>query len=194
VVDAVPWRFTDKESSGHKAVPVLVRDGASVADSWAIAEWVEAEYPNLPSLFPADGPKELAKFVNVWADTTLLPLVAKLIVADLHGIIAEKDKDYFRQSREARFGTSLETVCTDRSAALDALRRGLAPARAMLRDKPYLSGDAPGYADYCLFGIAMWALCSTGLDLSEGQEPLTGWMNRLLAAHEGFAASAKRAA
>src|ERR1700727_3267877 len=68
-VETVPWRFTDKAAiafSGQGRVPVI-HDGESVvADSWAIAEYLEQSYP-APSLFGSATAQAHARFINGWA-------------------------------------------------------------------------------------------------------------------------------
>jgi glutathione S-transferase len=54
--ETVPWRFTQSEAiafANSKTVPVLVDGDQTVADSWAIAEYLDRAYPDRPALFPA---------------------------------------------------------------------------------------------------------------------------------------------
>src|ERR1700742_2327529 len=129
-VETVPWRFTDRDAiafSGQGKVPVL-RDGDRViADSGAIACYLEDAYPDAPSLFGGAGGRAHARFVNAWADSVLLPGIARLIVRDLLDIIDAKDRAYFRESREARFGMTLEAVQEGREGRLPAFQASLLP-------------------------------------------------------------------
>ena len=53
-VRCIPWRFTEKERiafSGQGLVPVIVDGDKVVHDSWKIAQYLEATYPDRPSLF-----------------------------------------------------------------------------------------------------------------------------------------------
>ena len=53
-VETIPWRFTDADAiamSGQGRVPVLLDGDKVVSDSWMIAEYLEAAYPDRPSLF-----------------------------------------------------------------------------------------------------------------------------------------------
>ena len=96
-VEAVPWRFTEKEkiaSSGQGRVPVIVDGGSTVADSWAIAEYLERTYPDRPSLFGRDAGSAHARFINAWADTILLPGIARLIVRDIVDVLDPRDSEY----------------------------------------------------------------------------------------------------
>ncbi|ENN85397.1 glutathione S-transferase [Rhizobium freirei PRF 81] len=185
-----PWRFTEKDAiafSGQGHVPVLVDGTETVSDSWRIAQYLEVRYPDTPSLFGGDAAVQLAAFVNAWADKTLLPLIARIILRDIHDCLAPVDQAYFRTSREKRFGESLEAVVADRMAHLAALRSALSPLRYVLRERAYLSGPEPAYADYCVFGMFMWARCSSPAELLEADDPVFHWRDRLLDAFGGLA-------
>jgi glutathione S-transferase len=55
---SIPWCFTEKDAiAPHKSekVPVLLDGESSVADSWAIANYLEDRYPDRPSLFGGEG-------------------------------------------------------------------------------------------------------------------------------------------
>jgi glutathione S-transferase len=102
-VEAVPWRFTDKDAiafSGQGRVPVI-RDGeTAVSDSWEIACYLEAHYPERPSLFGGTAGQAHARLINAWADAAVLGPTARLVVCDIFDAIDPKDRDYFRSSRE----------------------------------------------------------------------------------------------
>jgi glutathione S-transferase len=112
-VQTIPWRFTETDAlafSGQGRVPVI-RDGDRVmADSWSIAEYLEDTYPDRPSLFGGATGRAHARFINAWADSVVLGAIARLIVRDVLDVVDPKDRGYFRESREARFGMTLEAV------------------------------------------------------------------------------------
>jgi len=81
--ETVPWRFTEKARlafSGGEKVPVIVDGGRAVADSWAIAEYLEDTYCDRPSLFGGVAGRAHAKFINAWADRVMNPAMARLLV------------------------------------------------------------------------------------------------------------------
>src|ERR1700740_2999115 len=52
--ESIPWCFTEKDAiapHNSEKVPVLIDDETSVADSWAIANYLEDTYSDRPSLF-----------------------------------------------------------------------------------------------------------------------------------------------
>jgi len=56
---------------------------------------------------------------------------------------------------------SLEAVVADQSAHLSAFRTALQPLRRMLKKQDFICGEAPAYADYCVFGCHVGRCCST---------------------------------
>jgi glutathione S-transferase len=189
-VRTVPWRFTDKDViafTGQGLVPVLVDGEQHVHDSWAIAVYLEERYPDRPSLFGGAAAMALTRFVNAWADRVMTAAVAPLIVADIVSRIHEKDRSYFRSSRENRFGRRLEDVSADRDTRVESFRQTIEPLRTLLRLQPYIAGDAPAYADYIPFGVLQWARAISPFKLLEDEDPVLAWRDRLLDAFGGLA-------
>ncbi|AWN47713.1 glutathione S-transferase [Methylobacterium terrae] len=178
-----PWRFTDTAAlafSGSDKVPVLVEDNRPIAESSVIAAHLEAAHPDRPSLFGGQAGAALTRFHVAWTDGVLHPALVPLLLLDIHRHLAEPDQAYFRTSREARFGKTLEAVCPDPEAQLVAFRRTLSPVRAVLRAQSYLGGDAPLYADHAVMGAFLWARGVSALALLEPDDPVEGWRRRML--------------
>jgi glutathione S-transferase len=181
--DVVLVSFTEKDKlafSGQQLVPVLVDGDTVVPDSWAIAVHLEGAYPDAPSLFGPAGPAP-SRLVASWVDTQVHPKLAPLIVGDILDVIEEKDVAYFRETREKRFGQSMESIRAARDdAKLGAFRHVLEPARRVLAEHPFLGGDTPTAADYALFGAFMWARGVSPFRLLEESDPVHAWRERLL--------------
>jgi glutathione S-transferase len=195
-VETVPWRFTEKDAiafSGQGLVPVLLDGDATVTDSWAIATYLEERYPDCPSLFGGPGGAATTRFLNAWADTVLNAGIVRLIVADVFSVLHDRDKAYFRQTRERRFGMPLEQVSADRESRLPAFRQTLEPLRVVLKGQPYLDGAQPAYADYIVFGGFQWARCVSSFELLAADDPISVWRERLLDRFE-VARNARRTA
>ena len=110
--DSEPVCFTQKDKlafSNQQLVPVLAHEGDNISDSWDIAEFLEATYPNAASLF-GDNKAEI-KAIHEWANTELMRHIPPLILLKVYDMIREEDKPYFRESREARLGATLEACC-----------------------------------------------------------------------------------
>ncbi|BBK29522.1 glutathione S-transferase [Stella humosa] len=185
--ETVPWRFGETERlafAHHDKVPVLV-DGERVAsDSWAIAEYLEANYPDRPALF--GGALATMRFVSAWADG-INPALVRLIVSDIPAVLGAAEQDYFRSSREKRFGMPLEAVTADREQRLPAFRALLQPLRATLAAQPYLGGTTPDYGDYMVFGSFQWARCVSPFRLLATDDPVHAWRERMLDLYGGMA-------
>jgi glutathione S-transferase len=190
--ETIAWRFTDKDRvafSGQGRVPVLVDGETVVVDSWDIALYLDRAYPDRPPLFPAGGTAH-ALFINAWADQTLQPGIARLIVADIWRALAPKDQPYFRESREKLFRRPLEQVVEGREERVVEWRRTLAPLREVLRRQPWLGGAAPDYADYIVLGALQWPRCVSRFTLLDTSDPVLEWRDRGFALFDGLGAGA----
>lgn len=192
-VETLPWRFTEREAiafSGQARVPVI-RDGDRVVfDSWSIAEYLEETCPS-PTIFGGPTGRAHALFVNAWADSVLLGGIARFIVRDIVDVIDPKDVAYFRSSREARFGTTLEAVQAGREDRLPAFSESLTPIRLVLRRQPWLGGPAPSYADHIVAGTLMWPRCSSRFPLLADDDPIAEWFGRMLDQYGGLGRNAR---
>ena len=190
-VETVPWRFTEKDViafSGQRRVPVLVDGDKVVADSWAIANDLEDRYPDRKSLFGDVSAHSPTLFVASWVDGVLQPAIAQFILADIYAHLHEKDKVYFRESREKRVGTTLEEFCANRDERVVQFRTTvLAPLRPALGSKPFLGGTGPTYADYAVFGAFQWARATSPFQLLEPNDPVAAWRERMLDLYGGLA-------
>ncbi len=194
-VETVAWRFTEKDriaSSGQGKVPVLVVGDRWLHESWDIAEYLEDHYPQAPSLFGCAQGRATARFINQWSSSVLHPAVARVVVPDIPAALHEKDRAYFRSTREAAFGRSLDAIAGEREQALAALRQLLTPLRSVLEQQPFVAGASPAYADHCVFGAFQWARVISPLALTEPDDAVSAWVERMLDAYGGLARAAKR--
>jgi glutathione S-transferase len=188
--ESIPWCFTEKQAiAPHRSekVPVLIDGETSVADSWAIANYLEDHYPDRPSLFGGEGGRAVGRMINWWGDVTVVGGMFPLIVADIPSHLKPVDAAYFRQTREARFGKPLEEVVAARDTSVEGFRRALDPLRLTLRTQPFLGGEAPNYADYIVFGAFQWARVVSPFKLLTENDPVYAWREKLLDAFDGMA-------
>ena len=195
--ETIPWRFTEKNLIApykSERVPVLLDGEKAVVDSFVIANYLEDAYPDRPSLFGAPAAAAVTRFVNAWADTVLHAAMIRLIVSDIANIVHEKDRAYFRESREQRFGMPLEQVTAGREERLKGFREMLLPLRHTLSAQPFLSGDAPAYADYIVLGSFQWARCVSAFELLAPDDVVAAWRERMFDLFDGLARRAPCAA
>lgn len=192
-VETIPWRFTDKDViafSGQGKAPVLVDGDKTVFDSWAIAAYLEETYPDKPSLFGGEAGRAVTRFVNMWTDRVVHPALAPLVLIDIYAHIHDKDREYFRTSREKVFGMPLEQVSAGRDTKVLAFRQSIEPLRALLQLQPFVAGKQPAYADFILFGAFQWARCISPFKLLLDDDPVAQWRARMLEAYGGLASRA----
>jgi len=193
----VAWRFHEKDrlpgAPGNARVPVLVDNGKVIAESANIALYLEDRYGNGPSLFGGPGGEVHARFVIAWADSILIPAMAPLVLPIVLPLLHPDDQAYFRRSREARLGATLETLRETREERLPALLASLAPLRRTLERQPFLGGDEPSYADYSVFGCFQWARCVGAPEILAPDDKLQSWLEEMLGLFDGLAAHARTA-
>jgi len=190
--ETVAWRFTEKDRLPALAkglVPVLQDGDTTIADSWAIAQYLDDTHPAKP-LFAGAQAKALAVFLKNWTERGIHLPVLRVVLMGVYGNLLEKDKPYFRESREKRFGMTLEAFAGDPAAALAALRAALDPMRPVLAAQPYICGSEPAYGDYILFGAFQWARVMSPIALLEADDPLYAWRERMLDLFDGLARKA----
>ena len=105
---------------------------------------------------------------------------------DIYAHLHEKDRVYFRETRENLFGKELEPASADRDTRVVAFRQSLEPMRVMLGAQPFFAGDTPNYADYIVFGCFQWARCISEFQLLTADDPVAAWRARLLGAFDGL--------
>ncbi|MBZ9721714.1 glutathione S-transferase family protein [Mesorhizobium sp. AD1-1] len=188
-ISTVPTRFLEVpavEGGVSKTVPVI-RDGETVlADSFAIALYLDEAYPDRPTLFGGEGGEAMARFIERWSQVTIHPYVTTAAIMDLHAMQDAENAVYFRQSREQRLGKRLEEVKAAREAGLGTFRASLEPLRSMLFYQPFIGGSAPLFGDYIVFGALQWARIASPYQLLDDGDVVAQWFTRCLDLHGGL--------
>jgi glutathione S-transferase len=195
--EEVPTPFTEikaRESGFSPTVPVLNDEGHLVRDSFDIALYLEEKYPDAPSLFKGDGGKALSRGIEGYTQFVIQAALVKVVVKDIHDLLAPVDQTYFRASREARLGKTLEEAEAASGAELAAFPAKLAPIRHVLKFQQYLGGDSPLFADYILFGALQWARVVSPKPILKSDDPVHDWFERCLDLYDGRGRSMKAAA
>ena len=182
-VETVPWRFTEKEEiafSGQGKVPVILDGQKILSGSWNIAEYLEGKHPEEPSLFGGSSAKAAIRFIESWTDTVLMNGILPFIIMDLFNHLDQKDREYFRTSREQRLGLTLEQFGATRESKIKSFQQSLGPLNRTFKDQPFIGGDQPNYGDYIVFGAFMWARSVSPASLLEPNDPTAAWRARML--------------
>lgn len=177
----VPFTEIPKLEDGFSPTVPILRDGDRlVRDSFDIALYLEDTYPDAPSLFKGEGGRGMARVIEGFSQTVIHPALTKIAVADIHNLLAPTDRVYFRKSREARLGQTLEEMATNRFTEAAEFPRKLEPIRHALKVQPWLGGQSPLFCDYILFGALQWARVTAPVDLLSEDDVVRQWFERCL--------------
>jgi glutathione S-transferase len=161
---SVETAFTDiqKISEGKfKTVPVIHDGNIAMNDSFTIIEYLEANYPQQPSLFKSDEGRVLSTFIEAWANS-LHADIAKMAIADIHSHLHDKDKAYFRNTRENFFGKELEEIQLENyDTAKESFLSKLGVLEKYLTKSEFIGGPTPLYPDFIVFGSLQWLLTTS---------------------------------
>jgi glutathione S-transferase len=180
-IELVPNGFTGIKAlteGRSERLPVIVDDGEWVIDSWKIAEYLDAKYPDRPMLFAGDSMKVLTKFIDQWLWRTAIRVWIGCYILDYHDLSMPRDHAYVRESRERILGGRLEEVQAGREERLALVPPNLEPLRVLLKETPWLGGNQPNYADYCILAVFLWAASVAKVPPLHDDDPLRDYIDR----------------
>ena len=136
--------------------------------------------------------RAFAKFINGWMDTQIgRPLVRSMYLDIWNSLHPDADRDDFRKRKEERSGNTLEALRANRAKDFEELNKSFLPLNELLRYQPFVSGDAPAYPDYIVFGTLQMPRCLNGVEiLSAQQDAALKWRDRMRQLFGGLADSA----
>jgi glutathione S-transferase len=169
--------------SGQRQVPVL-KDGSEViADSTAIADYLERQYPDRP-IIPTD-PKQrgLCLLIEQWADESIGLNARKAMIGALNqdqsfrtALLPVTTPDVVKTLVSAvpnellsLLGLGVGLTPDVIKSAEDAIKRDLTALCFILMEQPYLVTDHPTLADFAVAALTMYIKFPTGnyLNVSE---------------------------
>ncbi|NJR65404.1 MAG: glutathione S-transferase family protein [Leptolyngbyaceae cyanobacterium CRU_2_3] len=165
--------------SGQRQVPVI-RDGAEViADSTAIALYLDQKYPDRP-IIPTD-PKQraLCLLMEEWADESIGVNSRKVMLGAFgqdpvlrSTLLPASTPSFLKTLVESIPGEALSILGTGAGfgpdtvkAARKAMQQNLESLSTLLMDSPYLITDQPTLADFAVAGLTMYVKFPAGLYL-----------------------------
>ena len=161
--------------------------GVYIADSIAIAEYLEKTYPNTPSVFPNEtiGLQKAFEATFEKSLDTLWSFIIPVTPSKLNPV----SEEYYRRSREILFGQKLEDVVPTGNARTEQwgkFEKALANIHSylVLTDKkgPYVLGDTISWGDFVLFGFLYWFKLTWGENSKEWKE-IASWNGGRWEAH-----------
>lgn len=187
---SIAWQFKDRDTKEHKTVPAIYDNGKMVSDSWEIAKYLDAQYPDKPMLMKDAEAQAHAQLVSNICNAMIFGTAVSMAIYPVSQIIDDESAAYFIETREGKFGKKLVDVNNDdKDAAKAALAKGLSVFETTLATSDYLGGDAPTYADYTLFGVLKWIDVVAYRPVDESTN-VGKWFDRISAMYDGDAAKA----
>jgi len=180
-LDIVPGGFTgimERTGGRSERLPAIVDDGHWVLDSWLIAEYLDEKYPDRPRLIGSPCEATLTKFLEGWLWRTVIGPWFRCYIVDYRDLSLPQDHEYVTSSREKMLGCRLEEAAAGREDRLPHVLPTLEPFRELLRDKKWLGGDKPGYADYRALAVFLWTASVATIPPMTEDEPLRDWLDR----------------
>lgn len=193
--DTTPWFFTEKsatEESGCSTVPVIKHEQEWISDSWNIAEFLDKNFPEAPALIGEGEQKANVERIKEYCSNVVFPAIVPVIVKQVHDILSEPCQAYFRETREAFLGTTLENASATPEEGVANLAKALEQAESELSKQAFLGGEAPDYSDYLLFGTLKLADIVSKYEPIEKDTAVGKWFEKMNQLFNGYAAKAKK--
>jgi glutathione S-transferase len=163
----------------NRTVPILVDLEQEIIGSWEIAQHLSNHHDPDSRLFGDEGQQALADFITDWVDATLLARVNRMLVKDNHDGFRAADQEYYRSTEEARQGQTLERTQATRESEKPELQKLLHPARQFTKQRPFIGGSNPTYADFTLHSTFQWARSVSKFRLLRPDDRLNDWIGRM---------------
>ena len=96
-----------------------------MAESWDIAEYIDRAFPEQPRMFSSASERSMVRLFDQWFVAGVVRPMLPVYILDVHNAARPPDRPYFRESREARFKSTLEALTANREARLPAIREAL---------------------------------------------------------------------
>lgn len=193
--ETIPLRFTEKHNypgEDLKTLPILTDNDQTICDSVNIIAYLEKQYSG-PALTNSSAELAAVEFYKAWMDTCLFPAIGPRLFVRVHAAAHEDDKEYFRKTREKRFGKTLEEVAMS-PGLNEKTEAALQTLAAPLARYKFLGGDTPNLSDYNVFSVFMWQRVLTSETLYEMPQAVESWIERMLDLFDGYARGAKQGA
>lgn len=177
---AVPFTgIAGIDGDGAKTVPVLLDGDTRITDSFAIALYLDKTYTDRPALFGCASAMGTSRFVEAWTYSALHPAIVRMVAKDIHDILDEKDRTYFRATREKALKSTLEDMHARRDQHRAQFHTSLLALDLMLRQQDFIGGETPNYADYIVYGSLKWPAECSDYDLLPPKQRILDWYARL---------------
>ncbi|KAH7333809.1 hypothetical protein B0J17DRAFT_674186 [Rhizoctonia solani] len=135
-----------------------------IVDSFKIALYLDDKYsnPRYPALFPP-GTRALQRVFAEHASTLIYPMASTMLpLVGRPGFLDDRGEEYYRRSREARLGKSLEQLAEESRQSWGQVKESWDKLGCLIDSKrsnevsPFVMENQISYADLLLVAVFCW--------------------------------------
>ncbi|PPQ95558.1 hypothetical protein CVT26_008585 [Gymnopilus dilepis] len=192
----IPPTSTKADGAPFYTLPAIhdPTTGAYVSESLSIAEYLEKTYPDTPAVFPCNTLSLQAPFHLPFR--AYLKVYFQFGVPAAHGVLNAPSAEYFRRTREASFGKTLEELLPQGDRAKEEwakVQEGMGKVSQWYEKNggkgPFLLGETASWADLFVASYLVYMRITWGEERQEWKEVMSwhgGQWRRLLEALEKY--------
>jgi len=156
----------------------MLHDGDDlIKDSAEILAHLDRKYQDHP-LTDSEEAAARSQEIQKWMGEELFPALGPLMFHRVANAITHEDAEYFRKTREERFGMSLEKLASSPDLPQN-VTKALTTLGTILGDNPFLGGNNPDLSDYLAASPLMWKHSISSEALYEIPENIISWFDRI---------------
>ena len=129
----------------------------------ACAQYLEANFPGTPPLFPNPDSVAFSRLVQYHLMSSIRAPIFPYLLPRIVGMLDDRGSEYFRRTREKAFGFEIsESIHDDKEKLAEAWNKakpGLKLVNDMLQDNregPFFGGKVRSYPDLILLSFLKW--------------------------------------
>lgn len=181
-IELIPGGFTgipERTGGQSERLPAIVDDGQWVLDSWLIAEYLDRQYPDRPTLIGDPSVKVCGQMLEQWLwQTAIGPWMTCYLKAYRDRALPE-DHAYVTETRERMFGgQKLEDIIIGREDRLPQIPPKLELMRNTLREHAWFGGETPNYVDFRMLAVFLFLAAVADTPALPDDDPLRDWVER----------------
>jgi len=170
----VPMRMVDVDrleaETGSRNCPAMVDGETRLISSAAVVRHLDAVDPDRVVFGDTD------KHFNIDAVESEVGMRAGKVIAPWFvERLCPEDRDYFRRTREERFGMTFAELVAHRSTFELDLAFTVGRLATRLERGPFFSGTTPGFADSVIYGYLLWIDISDPSAMPELPPGMAAW-------------------
>ncbi len=171
-------------------LPILKDGDKLICNSADIIKHLESEHPQNPLIGDAQSKQRYDRVLQ-WLDEQLFPALVPFMFMRVCNLLSKTDAAYFRETREAKVGMSLEAFA--KTADPVKMTKAFEMISRELGEQEWFGGENPDLSDYTIASMLMWQHSVTQETLYDLPDAIGAWLSRVKLLFNGYAGKAKSA-